>query len=356
MASSTPGLGHALAIQANLEPRADVVVWQQSVFAVSTYPLEALEQAARESDYGVFVVTPDDLRTGSGRRVSIPRDNVMFEFGLFVGVLGRQRSFLVAPSDVPDLRLPTDLEGFVQARYKHNRSDGNLTAALGPACTSILNAIAERERDAARSASHRVPTPLGHEAGRVLDRHAKVSLVHQTGRVSPSYTAKFLEGAEHEITIVGFSLKSFIGYFDSRPQEEIRASISAALERGARVSLLFLNPDSPAARLFAKQRSDNRMLGDIRRSIDRAQELRVELLGAVKRGKFDLRVFDQMPFGHVKRVDDASDGARLMCFPYLPGVRRADTPYLEVYRSANQRLYAAHSGALSTAMHTSRTL
>src|SRR5690349_2440374 len=112
--SSTLGLKVAQAIQVNLEQFAEVIIWDQEVFGASSYTLEVVERMSKSADFGVFVMTPDDLRKKSGKVTPVPRDNVILEYGVFLGALGRMRSFLIVPSDVEDLVLPTDLAGLVQ--------------------------------------------------------------------------------------------------------------------------------------------------------------------------------------------------------------------------------------------------
>jgi hypothetical protein len=57
--------------------------------------------------------------------------------GLFVGVLGRRNSFILLPRGSEDLHLPSDLAGVVPLEYDPHRQDGNLNAAVGPACNKI---------------------------------------------------------------------------------------------------------------------------------------------------------------------------------------------------------------------------
>jgi predicted nucleotide-binding protein len=141
--SSSEGLRVAEAAQAMLHLEIECTVWTQGVFKLSTAAIESLEGQLEASDFALLVVTPDDTGRSRGTEHPIPRDNVIFELGLFMGALGRDKTFLLKPT-APDLKLPSDIAGVVVATYDANRSDGNLRAALGPACTEIKDAIRER--------------------------------------------------------------------------------------------------------------------------------------------------------------------------------------------------------------------
>ena len=140
--SSTEGLSIAEAIQINLEHKCDCVIWSQGVFGLGEGTLEALVRVVSTYDFAVLVLTPDDLvskRENKGRQ---PRDNVLFELGLFMGRLGRDRTFIVHPRDT-DLELPTDLAGITPATFAQ-RNAINLRAALGPVCTLLKDAMSAR--------------------------------------------------------------------------------------------------------------------------------------------------------------------------------------------------------------------
>lgn len=135
--SSVESLDTAYAIQENLEHDAEVTVWTQGIFDLSKYTLDALVDQLDESDFGVFVFSPDDVERIRGKTVATARDNIVFELGLFVGRLGKERSLILLPRGCEDLHLPTDLLGITPGMFEAKRQDGNLVAALGPACSKI---------------------------------------------------------------------------------------------------------------------------------------------------------------------------------------------------------------------------
>ena len=137
--SSTEGLEVARAIAVQLEHDAEVTVWNEGIFGLGQGTLESLVKALDEFDYAVLVLTPDDMLVSRETATQSPRDNVLLELGLFIGRLGRERTFIVFNRD-KDLKLPTDLAGVSMADYG-NREDNNLVAALGPGCTKIRYAI-----------------------------------------------------------------------------------------------------------------------------------------------------------------------------------------------------------------------
>ncbi len=106
----TRGLGDV----ARVEP------WTTS-FNPGTSTLERLLELTREVDFAAFVFAQDDWTTVSppaspepGPGQASPRDNVVFEAGLFGGVLGMRRTFILHASGA---KLPTDLLGLTCVRY-----------------------------------------------------------------------------------------------------------------------------------------------------------------------------------------------------------------------------------------------
>lgn len=139
--SSSEGLPIAKALQSGLAHSTDVTLWTQGIFQPSFGYLESLLKALDQADFAVLALTPDDTTSSRGEERDSPRDNVVFELGLFIGRLGRHRCFFVHERTAP-LKIPSDLLGISAATY-NARSDGNLLAALGPVCTSIEARVQE---------------------------------------------------------------------------------------------------------------------------------------------------------------------------------------------------------------------
>lgn len=137
--SSKEGLQVAEALQSGLShERASVEVWSQDVFKASAGTMESLETKCAEADFAVLVATPDDMAIVRDTEHTVPRDNVIFELGLFFGALGRHRTFLVTPRDTP-VKLPSDLLGITPITYRGGVD--NISAAVGPACTEIKDLV-----------------------------------------------------------------------------------------------------------------------------------------------------------------------------------------------------------------------
>lgn len=148
LGSSTEGREAARYLQSELERLGDceVTCWDQDIFRLSGYALESLEEAAASADFAVLLATPDDSVVVRTVESAAPRDNVIFELGLFVGQLGRHRTYLVTNSDPNQgMRLPSDLAGLTVVPYR-SRRDGNIRAALNDAVLAIKKRVDELGR------------------------------------------------------------------------------------------------------------------------------------------------------------------------------------------------------------------
>ena len=139
LSSSSEQLPIGKALEANLAADGfEPTLWSREAHGASQYNLEALLGQAASSDFAIFVFAPDDQVTIRGKKFGVVRDNVLFELGVFIGKLGRDRCFIVRVVE-PPMRLPSDLDGLTALEYDHRRSDENLRRSLGPVTTTIAD-------------------------------------------------------------------------------------------------------------------------------------------------------------------------------------------------------------------------
>jgi hypothetical protein len=94
-------------------------------------------------DFGVFLFTAADRIESRGVRSEAARDNVIFEYGLFLGAIGPDRTYgLVQDLQRKKVKLPSDLEGVSIPRFSGNTRD-DLRSTLRPALLSISEKITD---------------------------------------------------------------------------------------------------------------------------------------------------------------------------------------------------------------------
>jgi hypothetical protein len=93
-------------------------------------------------DFAILVLSADDLTTSKRKRKESPRDNVIFELGMFMGVRGRRHVFpIIVPGQAGDLKVPTDLAGNKVLHLDPDRlanDQGYLSEQVGIVKTAIL--------------------------------------------------------------------------------------------------------------------------------------------------------------------------------------------------------------------------
>jgi hypothetical protein len=103
------------AITRGLEDIADVEPWT-TTFNPGRSTLDRLVELSQEVDFAAFVFAQDDWTTTDTSQAgeASPRDNVVFEAGLFGGALGIRRTFIL---HAEGSKLPSDLLGLTAVRY-----------------------------------------------------------------------------------------------------------------------------------------------------------------------------------------------------------------------------------------------
>jgi len=115
------------------------VIWTDGVIKVAHYTIQSLEDELDNSDFAIAIAHADDLTDCRGKAWPAPRDNVIFELGLFMGRLGKERAILMEPRD-EGVKLPSDLTGITTIPYRYQKGK-DAAAKMGPACNALREHI-----------------------------------------------------------------------------------------------------------------------------------------------------------------------------------------------------------------------
>ncbi|MCR2763807.1 nucleotide-binding protein [Microbacterium sp. zg.B48] len=182
--SSSEALQVAKYLQRDLQQSQSCIpmVWDQGIFTASSYTLDSLVKTAEDSDFAVLIVTPDDFVARGDSGAPAPRDNVIFELGLFIAALGRDRTYIVVDRTDADIKLPTDVLGITYLPFTRHAS-ANLAAALVGPALEIVERVAELgTRKGSATARSGGATSLSRAAIGVPGSHLEVFEV-RTGRL-----------------------------------------------------------------------------------------------------------------------------------------------------------------------------
>ena len=113
--SSSEGLYIAEYVKHYFSSDYDCVIWNDDVFKFNHSFLETLLNSASLFDFGFLIFTKDDLSLIRDSVFENARDNVIFEYGLFLGRLGLDRAFVIAEEGV---KIPSDFLGYTLTKVE----------------------------------------------------------------------------------------------------------------------------------------------------------------------------------------------------------------------------------------------
>lgn len=121
---TSEGLKYADKVKAEFEKigKVQCTVWNKDTFQYNESFLDSLTKASIIHDFGVFIASSEDLGLIRNQIEEITRDNVIFEYGLFLGAIGNNRTFLLQEVGC---KLPTDLLGYTTPRFERTFTSDN---------------------------------------------------------------------------------------------------------------------------------------------------------------------------------------------------------------------------------------
>lgn len=102
-------------------------VWEKAVFKLNNSYLNDLIRATLQFDFGILIGTKDDKVIYRENEELQPRDNILFELGLFIGRLGLNNcAFLIDK----EIKILSDIKGISLARFDSNNMDSFTKAII----------------------------------------------------------------------------------------------------------------------------------------------------------------------------------------------------------------------------------
>jgi hypothetical protein len=171
--------------------------------------------------------------------------------------------------------------------------------------------------------------------------------IYEEGRLVVSQKVAFFKDAKEEIIELATAARSFVNYFESRPYYEFKQPVVETLKRGVNFSVFIFDPDCPNVSTYAVDMDDSDLIPKIKRSLERLIKLRDEFRAASYAGKFEVFVYSQLPSCYLLMIDPQKPKGRMHFSHYLNGLKRADTPVIEVYKSENPTLFDKYIGYMN---------
>lgn len=119
-------------------------VWDEVLLKQNESTFDGLLRISTEVDFAVFVWGANDVTMTRGQSIPSPRDNVVWETGLFLGALGKDRVFVVV-DETASVKIPTDYLGITHAEYDGSSIGTNDISVVRPACDVIDSNIGKRQ-------------------------------------------------------------------------------------------------------------------------------------------------------------------------------------------------------------------
>jgi len=138
--SSREGLPVAELVKKHLSDFADCRIWNEDVFDYGKSFFETLMELLSFFEYGVMIGTADDFVVSRDVEHMETRDNVLFEFGMFLGRLGREKVFFLKEKGA---KTPSDLFGVSLPEFS-GKDAADLEDQIKQRCERIKKQISDR--------------------------------------------------------------------------------------------------------------------------------------------------------------------------------------------------------------------
>lgn len=179
-----------------------------------------------------------------------------------------------------------------------------------------------------------------------IEKEERGYIYHETGRLPLDQKLDFLEKAKEEIVEVGVRLNTLSDHFEHRSEYEFKGRITALLERGVNIKFYLLDPSSNEAILYFRDRSTANFQKQeakspeiIKAGIEKLKLVVQEYQALNLKGQLELHTYKHIPYNNFLIIDGETDNGQMRVSHYMYGIKRADSPVVEISKNQNASLY-----------------
>jgi len=178
--------------------------------------------------------------------------------------------------------------------------------------------------------------------GRSLRDHTITShfpKIVESGRLPIQEKVQFLREVNQEYIEIGVAMRTFVSYFTQRADNEFKTEIETLLQNGVNFKFFLLNPESKIAKEYARERHENDLLANIKKSKTELIKLKNEFDKKGYSGKFEIFCYTALPYFSLTLVDKDTEDGKIMISNYLPISKRADMHVIVTNKKTNSVLF-----------------
>lgn len=169
-------------------------------------------------------------------------------------------------------------------------------------------------------------------------------IYHKEGRLSVQDKARFIDGAQQEVFLLGVRLKQLSVYFLNRNDAEYKNYIIEALKRGINIHCYMLDPDRQVARMYFEDRSlfdrkEKKSIEEMKDVILDLQDVYQEIEAMNLKGKLSLFKYNHIPHNYFLIRDPESILGSMRISHYLLGVGRSKSPVVAFTKKEDRPLF-----------------
>ena len=184
--------------------------------------------------------------------------------------------------------------------------------------------------------------------------NSKLLRIHEDGRLQPRQILNFYKDAKFEMIEVGIAMRHLRLSFDHRGDEEVIAPMLDLLKRGVTLKFLLLEPENTITEFVQRDEEIPNLSGEIKETLKAFDKLRRSERFSNYKHKMGLFTYSHFPRCYIMLIDRTEPDGRALISHYLYGIKHANSPYIEIYKKSNPKLFSKYEAMVLNFLQSSQ--